>query len=228
MPGPALMAGLCSQVRHRATASLIAERRDHRDHPERQHGPCEARRHSGREQRSPVERLLQRSPGSSRRWRIAHAPARTRPCRLRSPSRLDERRTIAVSGRTVRATCMARKGSVWPLRPSRQGSSPGRSFELRPARSGLLHRPRRAQRWEMPGGAIGGGKVWWRKGSVEETRCRDVCFPFFTSPPRTDVTAPYRPYRPVMPYTSDFVVFAPTPSEIRLALDRWPSARPWS
>ena len=68
-----------------------AERRDHRDHPERQHGPCEARRHSGREQRSPVERLLQRSPGSSRRWRIAHAPARFRSCRLRSPSRLDER-----------------------------------------------------------------------------------------------------------------------------------------
>jgi hypothetical protein len=52
------------------------------------------------------------------------------------------------------------------------------------------------------------------------------CFPFFTSPPRTDVTAPYRSYRPVMPYTSDFVVFAPTPSENRPACTGWSSARP--
>lgn len=80
----------------------------------------------------------------------------------------------------------------------------GLSFELRPAEQLASSAPK--------GGTT--GNPWRcdrrRKGSAEETRCRDVCFPFFTSPPRTDVTAPYRPYRPVMPYTSDFV-FCPHP-----------------
>jgi len=35
------------------------------------------------------------------------------------------------------------------------------------------------------------------------------CFPFFTSPPRADLNAPDRSYRPVMPYTSDIRCLPP-------------------
>ncbi len=98
---------------------------------------------------------------------------------------------------------MAKQRSLWPLQSARPGPSQahGSSCGLRGA--ACFSGPERRKM----------GKAWrcdrQTKGSVEETRCRDVYFPFFTSPPRTDVTAPYRPYRPVMPYTSDFVVLPP-------------------
>jgi hypothetical protein len=47
------------------------------------------------------------------------------------------------------------------------------------------------------------------------------CFPFFTSPPRADLNAPDRSYRPVMPYTSDIRCLPPPfrePVHLSLAL----------
>jgi hypothetical protein len=86
----------------------------------------------------------------------------------------------------------------------------------------LPQHPRRAE-WQRKSRSAADAK---RLGGGDEVP--GCCFPFFTSPPRTDVTAPYRSYRPVMPYTSDFVVFAPTPSENRPACTGWSSTRPKS
>jgi hypothetical protein len=95
---------------------------------------------------------------------------------------------------------MAKQWSLWPLRSSWPSTSRAHGSNCGPRGAACFSGPERRRM----------GKAWrsYRptRGSAEETRCRDVCFPFFTSPPRTDVTAPYRPYRPVMPYTSDFVV----------------------